>query len=206
MTQRTILIADDEPHTAHALAELVESAGYRVVGKATTGEETVLLNETLSPDVVILDILLSGEIDGLQAADIMMKTRPVPVVVCTARYDDRSLDCASRIGAYAYITKPCRSMDLLPAINLAIERFEESKTLKEEVRNLKQALEDRKIVEQAKGIVMHTYQMTECEAHRFLQHESQRQRKSLPELAQSILLADKTPSDTTRNPPPENIT
>lgn len=191
MEGHRIIIADDEPQVLSTLAQLLESAGQVVVGKASSGEEAVWLNQTQDADVVIMDLKMPG-MDGLEAAERIMATRPVPVVICTAHCDDCAVDAAASLGVYAYVVKPCRLADLLPTISVAISRFHDAKLLKNEVESLGEALESRKLVEQAKGIVMRTRRVTEEEAHRFLQRESQRQSKPLSDLAKAIILAEKT--------------
>ena len=191
MSGHRIIIADDEPQVLSTLAQLLESAGQTVVGKAARGEEAVWLNQTVDADVVVLDLKMPG-MDGLEAAQHIMATRPVPVVICTAYYDDSAVDSAANLGVYAYIVKPCRLADLLPTFSMAISRFHDVKLLKNEVESLEDALENRKLMEQAKGIVMRNRRVSEEEAHRFLQRESQRQSKPLPDLAKAIILAEKT--------------
>lgn len=191
MDGHRIIIADDEPQVLSALAQLLESAGQVVVGKASSGEEAVWLNQTMDADVMLLDLKMPG-MDGLEAAERIMSSRPVPVVICTAYYDDGVVDSAANLGVCAYIVKPCRLVDLLPTISMAISRFHDVRLLKNEVQSLEEALESRKLIEQAKGIVMRTRRVTEEEAHRFLQRESQRQSKPLPDLAKAIILAEKT--------------
>jgi len=195
MDGHRIIIADDEPQVLSTLSQLLESAGQTVVGKASNGEEAVWMNQTLDADVVLLDLKMPG-MDGLEAAQRIMSTRPVPVVVCTAYYDDIAVSSAANLGVYAYIVKPCRLADLLPTISMAISRFHDVRLLKNEVELLEEALESRKLLEQAKGIVMRSRQVSEEDAHRFLQRESQRQSKPLPELAKAIILAEKTLAST----------
>jgi AmiR/NasT family two-component response regulator len=191
MEGHRIIIADDEPQVLSTLAQLLESAGQTVVGKAATGEEAVWLNQTLDADVALLDLKMPG-MDGLEAAQRIMSTKPLPVVICTAYCDDDAIDSAANLGVYAYIVKPCRLADLLPTISMAISRFHDVRLLKNEVESLEEALENRKLMEQAKGIVMRTRRVSEEDAHRFLQRESQRQSKPLPDLAKAIILAEKT--------------
>lgn len=195
MTGHRIVVADDDSHVLATLSQLVELAGHTVVGKASTGEEAIWLNQSLSPDVVILDLQMPG-MSGIDAATRMMATHPVAIVVCTAYFDTEVINSAINAGAYAYLVKPCRMADLAPAINVAVSRFEESKLLKGEVNTLKDDLDSRKYIEQAKGIVMKTRQLSEDDAHRFLQAESQRQSKPISELAKAIILAQKAFSPT----------
>jgi len=189
MVERKVVVVDDEPHVLSTLAQLLESAGHTVVGKAATGEEGVCLNEALKPDVVLLDLQMPG-MGGIQAANCMMSSRPVPIVICTAYYDDELVNAAAGVEVYAYVVKPCRLPDLVPAINMAVSRFEDARLLRGEVDALKNALAARKWIEQAKGILMRTRHLAEDEAHKFLQQESQRQSRPLSELAKAIVLAE----------------
>ena len=141
-TGHKIVVVDDEEHILLTLSQLLESAGHTVVGKATSGKDAVNLNEALNPDVVLLDMQMPG-MDGLEAARQMMSNQPVPIVICSAYYDDELVKAASDVGVYAYVVKPCRLADLLPAINVAVSRFEDSKNLKGEVDILREALENR---------------------------------------------------------------
>ena len=191
MIGHSILVADDEAKVVDSLSQLLESAGYSVVGAASTGQEAVAMNETLQPSLVLLDMKMPG-MDGLEAAKRMMASRPVPIVACTAYFQDDMVDEATEAGVYAYVVKPFRLADLLPALKVAITRFEEVEQAKAEVGDLKQALEARKWVEQAKGVVMRTRNLSEEQAHRFLQQESQRQATKLTDLAKAIVTADKT--------------
>lgn len=190
MAGNRIIVADDEPHVLSALAQLLQSAGHTVIGKTTNGEEAVCLSQMLDPDIVLLDVQMPG-IDGLEAAKRIMSSKPVPIVICTAYYDEDLIGSAIDAGVYAYVVKPCRLADLLPAMNVAISRFRDAKALRGEVDTLKETLSARKLIEQAKGIVMRTRHLSEEEAHRFMQQESQRQSKPLSDLAQAIIIAEK---------------
>ena len=188
MVRYTVVVAEDDTFVADAVAQLLESAGHTVVGKAKTGEEAMWLNDSLRPDIMLMDIQMPG-LDGLEAAKRIMAARPLPILVCTAFWDEKLINAATKIGVHAYIVKPCRLEDLLPAINVAVSRFEETKLLRSEVDILKETIATRKWIEKAKGIVMQTRSLSEDAAHRFLQQESQRQSRSVAELAKAIVLA-----------------
>ena len=189
MTGHRIVVADDEPHVLSSLVQLLQSAGHTVVGTATNGEEAIWLNQTVDADVIIMDVRMPV-MDGLEAVERMMQTRPVPVVICTAHCDQDLINTACKAGAFAYVVKPCRLSDLLPAIDLAIWRFHDAKMLRGKVEALTENLRARRLIEQAKGIVMRARQLGENEAHQFLQQESQRQSKPLTELAEAIVLSE----------------
>ena len=190
MIGQSILVADDEATVVDSLSQLLESAGYSIAGAASTGQEAVVMNETLRPSVVLLDMKMPG-MDGLEAAKRMMASRPVPIVACTAYFQDEMVDEATEAGVFAYVVKPFRLADLIPALKVAITRFEEAEQAKAEVGDLKYALEARKWIEQAKGVVMRTRNLSEEQAHKFLQQESQRQGTPLPDLAKAIITADR---------------
>ena len=138
--------------------------------------------------IVLLDIKMPG-MSGLEAAKHMMDSRPVAIVMCTAYSDEKLVMAATKVGVYAYIVKPFRLQNLLPAMHVAAWRFEENKLLRGEVDILKEAMIARKLVEKAKGVVMKARCLSEEAAHKFLQHESQRQSKSLTDLAKAIVTA-----------------
>jgi len=187
----TVVIADDDSDVVSAMSQLLETAGDTVVGRAVNGEEAMWLCQSLRPDVLLLDIQMPG-VNGLEAAKRIMAFSPVPIVICSAYYNDKLINAAGKIGVCAYVIKPCRLEQLLSAINLAISHFHENNTLKGEVDALRETLENRKLIEQAKGIIMETRGISEDAAHMFLQQESQRQSRSLPELAKAIALAYKS--------------
>jgi two-component system, response regulator PdtaR len=190
MAGYSVVVADDEPHVLNTLSQLIEFAGHRVVGKASDGDEAISLNQTMCPDVVVLDLVMPG-MTGLDTAKQMMVTRPVAIVACTAHYDDDLVNSASSTGIYGYVVKPCSQAALVSAIQVAVSRFRDSRVLRVEVDALKEALASKKVVEQAKSIVMQTRQLSEDEAHKFLQQESQRQSRSLTELAEAVISAER---------------
>lgn len=194
MEEHRTLVVDDEPEVAAALAKLIDAAGHNVVGRATSGEDAIRLNESLEPDVVLLDLQMP-RMGGLEVAKHIMDSRPVPIVVCTAFFDDKLIKDAAETGVHGYVVKPCRLADLVPAMNVAVSRFEEVRLLKAEIESLKETLAARKWIEQAKGIVMRTRHMEEDEAHKFLQQQSQRRSLPLVEIARAIVMADETLGD-----------
>lgn len=184
-----VLIADDENQVLDSLTKLLESAGYAVMGRAQTGREVCRLTSELAPDAVLLDIKMP-DMDGLEAAQAIMNATPVPIVLCTGYCDEELIRRAADAGVYAYITKPFRVAEITAAIALAIRRHADARDLKNEVGRLGDALEARKLIEKAKGIVMRTQGIGEDQAHRYLQTESQQRSQPIVELAKAILTAD----------------
>ena len=185
-----VLIADDEALRLLSLRQQLEGMGHQVVGEATTGNEAVSLARDLKPDLLIMDIRMPG-IDGIDAAKQITAERPVPIVLVTA-YSEKSLaERAADAGIFAYLMKPVSEADLLPAIILATSRFEEFRELRKDIEDLREALEARKLIEQAKGILMNRRNLTEQEAFRRMQLQSQNENRKLVDIARAIIMADK---------------
>lgn len=184
-----ILIADDESLRVMSLKGQLEALGHKVVAEAANGKEAVRLAQELKPDMAILDIKMP-EMDGIEAAQKITEERPIPIILLTA-YSERELaERAAMANVSAYLMKPVSEQDLLPAIALAVQRFKEFQSLHQEVDNLRDALETRKLVERAKGILMRRLNLTEEEAFRRMQRRSQNENKKLGEIAQAIITAD----------------
>ena len=184
-----ILIADDESLRVMSLKGQLEALGHKVVAEASNGKEAVHLAEELRPDLAILDIKMP-EMDGIEAAQKISAERPIPIILLTA-YSERELaERAASANVSAYLMKPISEQDLLPAIALAMSRFKEFQSLHQEVDDLRDALETRKLVERAKGILMRRLSLTEEEAFRRMQRRSQNENKRLGEIAQAIITAD----------------
>jgi response regulator NasT len=171
------------------LAEYLESEGYCVVGKAQNGAEACELSRELKPDAAIFDLDMP-EMDGVQAAKHIMEENPLPIVMITGY---TGADLTARIadsGVFGCLTKPIDLDELSQLLRIALSRFEEMRRLRLEVAELGQALEARKWIEKAKGIVMGARNLTENQAHHYLQMESQRQCRPVVELARAIVTAN----------------
>jgi AmiR/NasT family two-component response regulator len=184
-----ILIADDEPRTRDYLWKSLERLGHHVVSAARTGHELVEQCRQYRPELVISDIKMP-ELDGIDAADEIYRFEAIPVILISAFHDDELIRRASRQHILAYLVKPVKDTDLAPAITVAMERFREFQTLQSEAANLKQALQDRKTIERAKGILMKRTGLAEPEAFRRLQHLASRKSRKLVEIAQMIVIAE----------------
>ena len=183
-----IVIADDEPLIRIDLRENLEGLGSEVIGEAADGKHAVELARKLRPDIVITDIKMP-EMDGIAALRVLTEENVAPVLLLTA-YDDRELvQQASDAGAVAYLVKPFRNSDLQPAIEVALARFNELRTLRSELQDVREALTVRKLVERAKGLLMETQGLKEAEAFRRIQKLSMDTRKSMKDVAEAILLA-----------------
>lgn len=183
-----VLIADDEPIIRLDLKNMLESLGYEVVAEAGDGVSAVEAARTLKPDVAILDIKMPG-MDGIDAANVLNGEKIAPVVLLTAFSDLDLINRAKEAGVFAYLVKPFRENDLRPAIEIAISRYKEFLALEEQVNELEDKLETRKLIERAKGILMDQYGLKEQEAFRRIQVQSMNTRKSMKEIAEAIIIA-----------------
>ena len=189
MAQTRLVIADDESLIRMNLKETLVGLGYLVVGEAGDGVSVITLARQLRPDLVVRDIKMP-KLDGIQAAEVLTHERIAPVLLLTAYSDRELVDRARDAGVVAYLVKPFREQDLLPAIEIAMARFAELRALDKQLGDLQEAMETRKIVERAKGILMETQGLTEPEAFRRIQQLSMNTRKPMKEIAQAIILAN----------------
>ena len=185
--QLRLVIADDESLIRMNLKETLVGLGYLVVGEAGDGVSVVNLARELRPDLVIMDIKMP-KLDGIQAAKVLTEERIAPVLLLTAYSDRELVDRAREAGVVSYIVKPFRDGELLPAIEIALARYAEFREMDKQLDDLKDALETRKLVDRAKGVLMDTQGLKEQEAVRKIQQLSMNSRKSMREVAQAILL------------------
>ncbi|HVL82083.1 MAG TPA: response regulator [Actinomycetota bacterium] len=186
MSDKTrIVIAEDEAIIRMDLREMLEEEGFDVVAEAADGHKAVEAVRDHSPDLAILDIKMPG-MDGIRAAEVITRERLAAVLILTA-FSQRDLAAqAAQAGAMAYLVKPFQKADLLPAIEVALGRFGEMNKLQDEVHDLEERLEGRKVVEKAKGLLMEQG-LTEAEAYRIMQRAAMDRHKRLVEVAQLIL-------------------
>jgi AmiR/NasT family two-component response regulator len=171
------------------LKEELQRQGYLVVGDVGDGVSAVNLTRELRPDLVVMDIRMP-EMDGISAAEVLTRETLAPVVLLTAFSDEELISRARDAGVVHYVTKPWRSSDLKPAIEIALSRFQEYRTISDRVKDLEDTLATRKVVEKAKGVLMQKQGLSEQEAFRRIQKASMNNRKSMKEIAEAILLAE----------------
>lgn len=185
-TGARIVIAEDEAIIRMDLREMLQEEGYEVIGEAGDGKTAVELVEQLRPDLVILDIVMP-EMDGLTAAARISEKELSAVLILTA-FSQRDLVArASKTGAMAYLVKPFDKADLVPAVELAMARWAETRALAGETRDLSERLETRKLVERAKGILMESHGLSEQDAFRLMQKTAMQERMGMKEVAEKIL-------------------
>lgn len=186
-TRRTrVLVAEDEALIRLDLVELLTDEGFEVVAQAADGEEAVKLARELEPDLIIMDVKMP-KLDGITAAETLAEERIAPIVMLTAFSQRELVERARDAGAMAYVVKPFDGTELIPAIEIAMGRFAEIKAIEEELANLEDRFESRKIIDQAKGMLQEGLGLTEPEAFRWIQKTAMDLRKSMREVAEGVI-------------------
>ena len=180
------VVAEDETLIRLDLVEVLTGAGYRVVAEAGDGRAAVDAVREHRPDIVVMDVKMPV-MDGIAAASEIAGERLAPVVMLTAFSQRELVERARTAGAMAYVVKPFTEADLVPAIELAVARFDELRSLEAEVRDLGDRLETRKIVDRAKALLQERMRLTEAESFRWIQKTSMDRRLTMREVAQAVI-------------------
>ncbi len=190
-----VLVAEDEAIIRMDVVATLTEAGLEVIAEASDGEEAVKLALELEPDVVVMDIKMP-KLDGISAAEKITEKK-IPVVLLTAFSQSDLVSRAVEAGALAYITKPFKPADLVPAIQIALARNDEIVALEQEILDLSERLETRKLMDRAKGLLMTKMKLSEPEAFRWIQKASMDRRLSMAQVAKAVIdqLGSKNPSD-----------
>lgn len=185
-----IVVAEDEPIIRLDLVETLRSEGYEVPADTGRGDEVVELVKTHSPDLVLLDIKMPG-LDGISAAQRISSETRTAVVILTAFSQRELIERAVEAGAMTYLVKPYQRSDLVAAIETAMARFREHALLEDQVSDLAERLEVRKLIDRAKGRLIDEHKMSENDAFRFLQQQAMSTRRSMAEIANDVLAGEK---------------
>ncbi len=188
MTAR-IVIAEDEAIIRMDRREMLEEEGYEVVGEAADGDDAMRLAEQLRPDLVILDIVMP-QTDGLAAAEHIVEQELAAVLILTAFSHRDKVARATRAGVMAYLVKPFDKADLMPAIEVAVQRWNEARVLANESKNLTERLETRKLVERAKGVLRDRHGLSEEDAFRLIQRISMERGMPMRKVSERLLDGD----------------
>lgn len=191
-----ILIAEDESVTALGLEQDLRSLGHSVIGVAADGVTAVSMARTLSPDLILLDVRMP-HLSGLEAAEQIHLDRPVPIIIVTAYSDTETVGQAASVPVFHYLVKPVTAPQLSAAIAIAEARHEEWMQQRHESEDLRRRLEDRKVIERAKGILMERESISESAAYKVLQRTSQSRNVTMAELSRSLLAAEDLMRSTT---------
>jgi response regulator NasT len=181
-----VLVAEDEALIRLDLVEMLTEQGYDVVGQVGDGEAAIRAARELTPDLVVMDIKMP-KMDGIEAARTIAGERIAPVVMLTAFSQRELVEQARDAGAMAYVVKPFDASDVVPAIEIAMARFSELQGVEEEIADLEEQLAARKTIEQAKGVLQETLDLSEPEAFRWIQKTAMDLRKSMKEVAEGVI-------------------
>lgn len=186
VTTHRVLVAEDDSLIRMDLIEMLREEGYEVVGEAPNGQVAVELTEQLTPDLVIMDVKMPIR-DGIDAASEIAEKKLAPVVMLTAFSQREFIEKARDAGTMAYLVKPFTKADLVPAIEVAVSRYNEVSALEKEVATLGDRLETRKLVERAKGLLMEKQSLSEPEAFKWIQRAAMDRRTTMKAVAQVVV-------------------
>ena len=185
-----ILVAEDETIIRLDLVEMLTESGYEVVAQTENGAVAIELAKKFKPDLAILDVKMP-EMDGITAAEQIITL--APVLMLTAFSQRELVERARDAGVMAYVVKPFSISDLVPAIEIAISRHRQMKSLEDEVADLYERLETRKIIDRAKGILMKAMGLTEPESFSWIQKTAMDRRISMKQVAQAVISPESAP-------------
>lgn len=197
MERLRILIADDDRNISSGLAAMLENLGHFVAACAYNGTEAVEKTCKLSPDLVIMDIKMP-EMDGIEASKRILEQQSLPIVILSAFSHPELIERADEAGVAGYMVKPFSQSEIQPALTLARSRFKQLQALKQEVGDLKETIRSRKLIEQAKGLLMEREGLSEAEAFRRIQCMSRNKNIAMVKIAEAIIMTDQL-TNTKRN-------
>jgi response regulator NasT len=183
---KTVLICDDEVLIRMNLKAMLNELGFDEILECSDGKSAVETALASFPDMVFLDVSMP-KLDGISAAIEIRKKLKIPILLLTNAYDNQTVKRAAEAGVAAFLTKPLRQQDLIPAIEIALHHCEEIDDLKEKIEDLHETIENRKVIEKAKGMLMEKGRIAEAEAYRIMQKTAMDKRKSLRQVADIIL-------------------
>ncbi|WP_162890918.1 ANTAR domain-containing response regulator [Suicoccus acidiformans] len=185
-----ILIVDDEPLIRLDIRDILETSGYEVVGEATDGFEAISKSKEYKPDLVLMDIKMPL-LDGLTASKKILEDGSASGIILLTAYSDKEfIEKAKEYKMLGYLVKPIREHALIPMVELSLENSRHFTALSQEIQQLKKNLSDRKVIEQAKGIIMKLENITEDEAYQKIRKLSMDKRTTMIEIAETLVLLD----------------
>jgi two-component system, response regulator PdtaR len=181
-----LLVADDEHLVASGVAVNLRELGYEVIGPAADGEEAIEFCRLHHPDMALLDIRMPKK-DGLSAAEFVFRRMGIPVMIFSAYSDPEYVTSGNRVGVFGYLLKPVTQDQMRVGISVAWGRFLDYMNQNSEISTLKERLEHRKIIEQAKWIIVKRKGVEEPDAMKLLQRQARNNRRTLVDVARSVL-------------------
>lgn len=181
-----VIIVDDESLIRMDMRDIIEAAGYEVVGEGRNGVEAIKLAKEVDFDIILMDIKMP-ELDGIEAAKQIAYADLGPVVLLTAYSQEDLIAKAMETGVYGYLVKPVRENQIIPTLKMAIARYKDAKKLTSEKNELAKDLQDRKLIAKAKGILMKIYDLSEDEAYSKIRSFSMNKGKTITEVCEAII-------------------
>lgn len=188
--KKKILIAEDESIIRMDIKMMLQDHGYEVVGEAGDGDRAIELAFLHKPDLILMDIKMP-KIDGLKASKIIGNQLDLPILVITAYSQKDFVEKAQQDNIVGYLVKPISESNLIPAVEIALHQFNKEKQLKEKVKIAEQEVQKRKLIERAKGILMHLEGITEQEAFKLLRDSSMSRQMTMESIAKGIIGSNK---------------
>ncbi|MGZ8489613.1 MAG: ANTAR domain-containing response regulator [Candidatus Binatia bacterium] len=185
---KKVLVIDDHEPSRRQLIQSLHGCGYKIAAEGCSGRVASALARASAAEVIVMAVGLV-DLDGIDAAREIMQSDPLPIVLVTSHADPSTVARATNAGVMSYLVKPLRVEELAPAIELAVSRFREFVSLRDEVSTLKLNLEERKLIERAKGLLMEQRHLSEERAYSLMKKASMNMRKPMSDIAQAILLA-----------------
>jgi AmiR/NasT family two-component response regulator len=183
----SIVIVEDESILRMDLKEMIEEAGYRVIGEAGDGEKAIELAHQLKPDLIIMDIKMP-KLNGLKASEIISKSLQLPILLLTAYSQRDFVQKAKQANIVGYLVKPITEANLIPAIEIALAQAQRITKYKQDIGSLHKRLEVRKLVEKAKGVLMSQQNLSEESAYQTMRKKSMKKQVSMEQMAHTILM------------------
>lgn len=186
---KKIVIVDDEPITRMDVREMLEEAGYEVVGEASDGFDAIEMCKKHLPNIVIMDIKMSL-LDGINASKIIIQEGLADGIILLSAYSDANfIEKAKKAGVIGYLVKPLDNKSLIPALEVALGKSLEIKEMKANIASVQKKLEGRKVIERAKGILMNQQGITEEEAYSMIRNLSMKKRVSMEHISEIIIMS-----------------
>ena len=189
MSKRHILVVDDELLVAKGIMTSLKSIGFKVIGPCKNGEEAIQMCAEQPPDIVIMDIQMPV-MDGMQAAQVIFSQHDIPVIMLTAYSDDSYLRNSVAAGVFGFLLKPASVEQLSAGIAVAWQRYLDYVEQRSQIVNLQQRLDDRRLIEKAKWIIVKRKEISEPDAMKMLQKQSRSSRKSIAAVARAVIDSD----------------
>lgn len=185
--KKRIMVVEDESIVRLDVVMMLEDAGYEVIAQAGDGESAIEKAFSLKPDLIIMDIKMP-KLNGLKASEIISKRTNIPILLLTAYSQREYIDKAKQANIMGYLVKPISEANLIPAVEIALRQAENANAYREQVENMNKQLEERKIVEKAKGIIMQKFDLSEELAFRKMRKISMNKQVTLENVAKQIIL------------------